>query len=215
MNIYVVGSSIKTFSGLDSNRTKFLVDRPHSGDNIDYLNPWYCELTGLYHMWKNCDDEIVGLEHYRRYFTGRQNDPMDEEIAKMLLANHDVICVKAPYPENVPIVSWIKNNYKYADFQKFLEFARLVAGQKYYDACRAHLNGHWHCLGNLFVAPKEFCDEYCKFIFGLLERYRDAEHRFGRELPPRICGYFSEFLMGSYLMTFAKKPRFGRCRIVL
>ena len=68
MKIYVVGNSKDLFLKLDNIREKFLVDQSHDGDNIDDLNPWYCELTGLYHLWKNTTDDIIGLEHYRRYF---------------------------------------------------------------------------------------------------------------------------------------------------
>lgn len=36
------------------------------GDNISYLNPWLGDLTGLYWIWKNTNDEIVGTNQYRR-----------------------------------------------------------------------------------------------------------------------------------------------------
>ena len=73
MKIYVVGSNKNIFLPLDDIREKFIINETHKGDNIDDLNPWYCELTGLYYLWKNCDDDIVGLEHYRRYFVNNQN----------------------------------------------------------------------------------------------------------------------------------------------
>ena len=72
MAIVVVGSSKNMFPELDEGREKFLIDEPHSVDNIDGRNPWYCELTGLYWLWKNSDAYYVGLEHYRRYFESRR-----------------------------------------------------------------------------------------------------------------------------------------------
>lgn len=50
MKIYVVGNSKNKFLSLDNIREKFLIDQKHEEENIDFLNPWYCELTGLYYL---------------------------------------------------------------------------------------------------------------------------------------------------------------------
>ena len=91
MKIYVVGSSKNNFLPLDNIREKFLIDQKHEGDNIDKLNPWYCELTGMYYMWKHCNDDIVGLEHYRRYFVNKNNQLLNENEIRTILETNDVI----------------------------------------------------------------------------------------------------------------------------
>ena len=57
----------------------------NTGENISQLNPYYCELTGLYWAWKNLDCDYLGLVHYRRYFTKKtqfykENLKIDEVI---------------------------------------------------------------------------------------------------------------------------------------
>ena len=40
-----------------------------SGDNISGKNKNFCELTGIYWMWKNIDANFYGMMHYRRYIS--------------------------------------------------------------------------------------------------------------------------------------------------
>lgn len=40
-----------------------------TGNNISAKNRYYSELSGIYWVWKNTNNEITGTCHYRRYFT--------------------------------------------------------------------------------------------------------------------------------------------------
>ena len=214
MKIYVVGSSKNKFLPLDNIREKFLIDKPHEGDNIDNLNPWYCELTGLYYLWKHVDDDIVGLEHYRRYFVNSKNKLLSESEISFYLQNHDILTIKVPYSKYRPCKTWLIQHGKWLDMQKFLLFCKQYVSKDYYDICQQFLNGDYHCLGNMFIAKKEIINKYCEFIFDVLENYRMAEGYFNRKLPPRICGYFTEFLFGAWIIKNNLKIGFLGCRFV-
>ena len=50
-------------------RTDLGIIGDDTGDNISYLNPYYCEMTAMYYAWKNIKADYKGLCHYRRFFT--------------------------------------------------------------------------------------------------------------------------------------------------
>ena len=214
MKIYVVGSSKNKFLPLNNIREKFLIDKPHEGDNIDSLNPWYCELTGLYYLWKHCNDDVVGLEHYRRYFVNKRNQPLNEKEIVDSLKDYDILCIRANYSKKRPPKTWLIQQKKWLDMKKFLIFIKIYIGEDYYNACINHLNGDWHALGNMFICKKELINEYCEFIFDLTSNYIEAEKSCGRILPKRIIGYFTEFLFGAWLKYHNKKIKFKKMRII-
>lgn len=214
MKIYVVGSSKNRFLPLNNIREKFIINAEHDGENIDNLNPWFCELTGLYWIWKNSKEDIVGLEHYRRYFVNQRNQLLSEDEIRNILEASDIICIRANYSYRNPPKTWLIRNGKWNEMQKFLAFIKIYVDEDYYKTCIEHLNSDWHALGNMFISRKELINEYCEFIFGLTFAYMEAEKHYGRNLPRRIVGYFTEFLFGAWLTYNKKKIKFNEMRII-
>lgn len=62
-----------------------------SGDNISDKNSSYCELTGMYWLWKNMDCDIIGICHYRRFLPGRSGC-LNRNILKNRLQNTRLLC---------------------------------------------------------------------------------------------------------------------------
>ena len=62
-------------------------------DNINELNPYLNEATGLYDIWKNKSEEIIGLCHYRRFFW-YNNNILSLKDSKEILKDYDIIITK-------------------------------------------------------------------------------------------------------------------------
>lgn len=188
MTIYVVGSSKNTFLPLDNIRTKFLIDKSHDGDNIDSLNPWYCELTGLYYLWKHCDDDIVGLEHYRRYFVNDRKELLSEKEIRNILKTYDVI---AFYDDKYCPV-----NCTFFKTQKIFNLAEICGietiknnklGTSLYTYCKTP--GTY--LFNMLICNKNTLNKICEQLFSILNDIK-ITHEIKRS-----HGYISEMLLGS------------------
>ena len=193
MKIYVVGSSKNKFLPLDDIREKFLIDQPHEGDNIDFLNPWYCELTGLYYLWKHVDDDIVGLEHYRRYFVNEKGELLGENKIREILKDNDVICRKWVFKEhNQKNTYQLWNTPNHKHIVKF--FSLLPKNEKNFFEKKFNESTHFaQC--NMFICKKEIISKYMNWFFDYVINWTSKELKSS----PRIIGYISEFIFGYWL----------------
>lgn len=199
MKIYVVGSSKNNFLPLDNIREKFLIDQPHEGDNIDFLNPWYCELTGFYYLWKHCNDEIIGLEHYRRFFLNNNLKLLDENRIIEILKNSDVICAKEHYPNGNGnyIYTWPQYHGLYIYFETFLNVIEKIYGPDMKKHFSDFLYGNWHIQGNLIITKRKILENYLNwFLTTCIEYNKMIPLDINKK---RINAYLSEFLLGAWL----------------
>lgn len=188
----------------------------NQGDNISTKNPNYCELTGLYWAWKNLKCDIVGLSHYRRYFTDKskfevarnKNNKMDlilnkQDIEK-ILKNADII---VPKKRNYYIET-IYSHYKNAHHIKDLDETRNIIEvlyPDYVDSFDKVMEGKTLHLYNMFVMKKELFDEYCEWMFNILfELEKRVDISDYDAYQSRIFGFISERLFNVWLINNKK-----------
>lgn len=176
----------------------------NTGDNISEKNQHFCELTGIYWLWKNISCDIIGICHYRRYFVIDENF-MTKEQAESLLIDHDVIL---PYSMGTASDS-LYDQYKLEHNSEDMDTVREIIGEKYpeylgaFDFC---MNHNLMSVGNMIVTRKDIFDEYCSWLFDILF---EAEKRIDISsydtYQSRIFGFLSERLLRIYFLHHTYK----------
>ena len=166
-----------------------------TGENISLKNPSYCEMTAHYWIWKNVKDaEYVGLCHYRRFFA---IDAIEENIDH-LMQDVDVILVEPSYyvdsvysyfakfigAENMTILSLVMKQH-YLDYYETLE--KICDGVKFHPF-------------NMLICRKSLYDQYCEWIFSILEECEKYIKSAPYTNANRALAYMAEMLTGVYFI---------------
>lgn len=181
--------------------------KDNTGDNISTKNSSYCELTGLYYLWKNMDADYKGLVHYRRHFISRiakgsKQDRIirEPELAK-ILEDTDIILPKMRH-------YFIENTYSqyaHAHHHEDLDETRNILNEKYpeyvpsFDKTMKLTSGHRF---NMMIMKSEILDEYLSWLFDILfelEKRVDISNYSAYD--SRIFGFISERLLDVWLDT--------------
>ena len=195
----------------------------NTGDNISVKNPNYCELTGLYWMWKNVPSDYLGLVHYRRHFvTGRGRDKWAKvasrkDVVKKTKEKWDGVAGRKDIEEKLeqaPVIMPPKRNYyiettynQYAhahhaidlDTTKEILQERYPEYVKAFDENMAKTAGHKF---NMFIMRRDLADAYCEWLFDILfelERRLDISEYSAND--SRVFGFVSERLIDTWLDT--------------
>ena len=171
------------------------------GENISRKNDFYCELTALYWIWKHVPDKYVGICHYRRLFSNRwsREGLLSREDAARLLRRYDIVL-----PQIAVLRQSVWDEYCEKDgFQSDLIALREVLGQRdpdYLTDFDRYFDGNLTCFLNMMICRRKLYDDYCGWVFPILEKMEkkiDMSVREGNQR--RIYGYLSERLLNVWV----------------
>lgn len=191
MSIYV-STHKKTEKIHDDNYKKILVGaynkedigyiKDNDGDSISELNDSFCEVTALHWIWKNTNDNKVGLCHYRRFFVDKEekNNILynGKNIAKgsYLLQQLDYYDVILPKPvelrdnANLQLISnkaWYQLSHQKYD----LFIVKKVINSKYPEYMKAYnyiMESNFFYPCNIFLMKRKYFDLYMEWLEDIL-----------------------------------------------
>ena len=162
----------------------------NEGDNISLKNNLYCELTGLYWLWKNVDADNYGLFHYRRFLDigDKYPEPVtlqnlnvsdwNAEAVSEVMQNYDLVL-----PKPTGLFPSVYEQYKASHIIEDLNVVKYIIQNdfpEYAESAERVLCGSQMCIGNLFVMKKAMLDEYCNMLFGILGKAETMIYLGGR-----------------------------------
>ena len=163
-------------------------------DNISKKDLLYCEITGLYWVWKNNTHPIVGVSHYRRLILDSRKriekslkkcDIMCMSTGK-LYSSIENLCLKSS--DRVPEDWYIMKKHLKIMYPEYSNSADVVFNRDWYYAC------------NIFITHQKILNDYCNWLFPLLfkiENDLDLKNRSRNQ--SRAIGYICEVLLPVYI----------------
>ena len=175
-----------------------IYDNDKSKDNISDKNPYYCELTALYWVWKNYHNvEYVGFEHYRRLFYRNFFKIASVDYLYKKALKYDVI-----HKPNWWHFSSIKNVMIHDHGKKsysILEDAIKKLFPEYVASFNKVMKSH-HCkYCNTIIMRKTLFDKYMEFMFNILFECEKHISEMDKKNQNRSIGYLSERLLDVFI----------------
>lgn len=189
------------------------------GDNISSLNSSYSELTALYWAWKNLDADVVGLSHYRRYFSGSAAGPGGSPVlssaeARDIMRDHDLLLAR---PRHY-IIETVDSHYRHLHYGADLDVLRSVIDERtpeYLNSYDSIFRGRYLSLYNMFLMRRDMFDDYAAWLFGTLFETMERIDNTGRSsYQQRTFGFLGERLLNVWAEAHRTEMRIATRRVV-
>ena len=163
------------------------------GENISLKNRNYSELTSMYWIGKHGDAEYLGLFHYRRML-----ELSEEDLYRLPENNIDVVLA---YPAvYYPDISVHHSYYLKEGDWNAMKQALGELEPEYAVAMPEIFKEKFFHNHNILIAKKKVFQDYCSWLFPVLERVEELSEPKGRDRADRYIGYLGENLTTLYFL---------------
>ncbi len=188
-------SIIQAGTGLTEDRLHDATYFDNDGENISSKNKQFCELTALYWIWKHADQDIIGLEHWRRRFLLPDN--------WIQIFQKDKIDVILPVP--LCVMPSLEENYRGRHVSEVWDRAMKILEEMYPEdaepAGRYFKEHNLYSPCNMMIAKGDILKEYCSWLFPVLLKLNEEIGSLEDSYQNRYPGFLSERLLNYYLDT--------------
>ena len=194
-------------------KTNYLKD--NVGDNISSRNRNYCELTGVYWLWKNYNDiDNIGICHYRRFFSKKMVSTNEKYFLRSteieeIIKQYDIILPKKLRTKGTTVYrNFIANSVKEKDIENTKKVLKKLFPD-YLEEFNKILESSHLSFANMMITRKKIYDQYCEWLFKILfevEKITDFSKRTNQQL--RVFGYLSEILLNVWVNTNKLKIKY-------
>jgi hypothetical protein len=138
--------------------------------NISHLNYLLGDLTGLYWIWKNTDDEFLGTNQYRRFYD-------DQQLTSLFPLDKNTLYVSEFLTFNQ--TSWNQYIVSHGDLgmkllKKAIQLKSICLNESMFDSLY-QTNRLSTC--NTFFAHRKLFDKTCEILFEIIfELYRGSKY---------------------------------------
>ncbi len=182
--------------------------RDDEGENISELNPYFCELTGVYWAWKNLKSDYIGLAHYRRHFSLH---PLFKEKWDAVLKKSEIESDLGNVKVFVPKKRWywietLHSHYAHTHYASQLDETRRIIEERYPEYIGSFdkaVKQRWGYMFNMMIMEQKEFSAYCSWLFDILF---ELKNRIGKEAEEnldkfqgRFYGRISEIIFNVWL----------------
>lgn len=199
------------------------------GESISEKNPYYCELTVLYWIWKNReDDDFVGLCHYRRFFDFAKIN--DNYVVKQVNSIHDILplidtgivekilnerslILPEPYylPGNNEMMYDVE--HRKSDLDNTIKIVKKLYPE-YLLSLDKVLSSNKLYPFNMFVMSRENFDVYMQWLFDILFELEKVVELPQSKYQQRLFGFIAERLFNVYIEKNKAKFNVYECPVL-